>query len=58
MLTYPLFTIHFLHTYPASIKYPTPEFFIVIWGPLTSLLHLNCKLPFADGSQNPSMIAI
>ncbi len=44
--------------YPASIKYPTPEFFIAIWGPLTSLLHLNCKLPFADGSQKPSMIAI
>jgi hypothetical protein len=24
----------------------------------TSILHLHCKLPFADGSQNSSMIAI
>jgi hypothetical protein len=31
--------------YRASTRYPTPEFFIVIWDSLTSLLHLNCKLP-------------
>jgi hypothetical protein len=30
-----------LHAYPASIKYPTPEFFIIIRDPLTSLRHLS-----------------